>query len=277
VPDWSIYLTPGPVERQLGLSCLGAGEQTHGTATTPERALGCHALVWLTEGHGHLLHGPDRRLHEVHAPAMLWLFPGVLHGYRPATRWRQAWTLFGGPATEALTSLGHLDPTRPVRQYADPRPVDRAVKRLLRVSTQHNAVQLTGALYDLIGQAGAPPDGSVAARLAELACTPMSVEEYARTLGLTVKELRDAVRRTTGATPQELVLSTRLSSAKVLLAEEDLSVAAVARRVGYDDPAYFSRLFAGRVGMSPVAFRRSGSISGRISDLRRRRHQLSDV
>lgn len=267
VQNWSIYLTPGAVESQLGLFCLGAGEQTHGAEPAPDRALGCHALVWLREGRGHLLHGPDRQLHEVRAPAMLWLFPGVLHGYRPATRWRQAWTLFSGPATAALTSLGHLDPSQPVRRYGDPRPIDRAFTRLLRVSTQHNAVQLTGALYDLIGQAGTSSGDGVAARLAELACTPMSIQDYASQLGLTVNELRDAVRRTTGSTPHELVLSARLSSAKVLLAEEDLSVAAVARRVGYDDPAYFSRLFAARVGMSPVAFRRSGSISGPISSL----------
>ncbi|WP_410789731.1 helix-turn-helix domain-containing protein [Kribbella sp. C-35] len=265
--NWSTYLTPGAVESQLGLFCLGAGEQTHGAEPAPDRALGCHALVWLREGRGHLLHGPDRQLHEVRAPAMLWLFPGVLHGYRPATRWRQAWTLFSGPATAALTSLGHLDPSQPVRRYGDPRPIDRAFTRLLRISTQHNAVQLTGALYDLIGQAGTNSGDGVAARLAELACTPMSIQDYASELGLTVNELRDAVRRTTGSTPQELVLSARLSSAKVLLAEEDLSVAAVARRVGYDDPAYFSRLFAARVGMSPIAFRRSGSISGPISSL----------
>lgn len=267
VQNWSIYLTPSAIESQLGLFCLGAGEQTHGAEPAPDRALGCHALVWLREGRGHLLHGPDRQLHEVRAPAMLWLFPGVLHGYRPATRWRQAWTLFSGPATAALTSLGHLDPSQPVRRYGDPRPIDRAFTRLLRVSTQHNAVQLTGALYDLIGQAGTSSGDGVAARLAELACTPMSIQDYASELGLTVNELRDAVRRTTGSTPHELVLSTRLSSAKVLLAEEDLSVAVVARRVGYDDPAYFSRLFAARVGMSPVAFRRSGSISGPISSL----------
>lgn len=267
MPDWSIYLTPGAVERQLGLFCLGAGEQTHGTVAAPERALGCHALVWIKEGRGHLLHGPDRQLHEVRAPALLTLFPGVVHGYRPTTRWRQAWTLFGGPATSALTSLGHLDVSRPVRQYADPRAVDRAFTRLLRVSTQHNAVQLTGALYDLLAQAAPAQDDGVAARLAELACTPMSIQEYARALGLTVKELRDAVRRTTGSTPHELVVTTRLSYAKVLLAEEDLSVAVVARRVGYDDPAYFSRLFTARVGMPPITFRRSGSVSGPISSL----------
>jgi AraC-like DNA-binding protein len=267
VPDWSIYLTPGAIERQLGLFCLGAGDQTHDSENTRERALGCHALVWLKEGRGQLLHGPDRQLHEVRAPAMLWLFPGVLHGYRPTTRWRQAWTLFSGSAVEALTTLGDLDVSRPVRRFADPRPVDRAFSRLLRVSTQHNPVQLTGALYDLIAAAATSTGDDVAAQLAELAGTPMSVHDYASELGLTVKELREAVRRTTGSTPHELVLTTRLSNAKVLLAEEDLSVAAVARRVGYDDPAYFTRLFTARVGMSPGAFRRSGSLSGRISSL----------
>lgn len=261
--NWSIYLTPGAAERELGLFCLGAGEQESGPA--PERALGCHALVWLKEGRGHLLHGPDRQLHEVRAPAMLWLYPGVLHGYRPTTRWRQYWTLFSGPATTALTTLGHLDVNRPVQRYADPRPVDRAFARLLRVCTTRNAVQTVAALYDLIAQAAPSQPDSVAAQLAELACTPLSVQEYAAELGLTVKELREAVRRTTGSTPQELVLTTRLNTAKSLLAEEDLSVAAVARRVGYDDPAYFTRLFTARVGVSPRAFGRFGSVSGPIS------------
>jgi AraC-like DNA-binding protein len=265
VPNWSIYLTPGAAERQLGLCCLGAGEQENRPGPTPERALGCHALVWLKEGRGHLLHGPDRQLHEVRAPAMLWLYPGVLHGYRPTTRWRQVWTLFSGPATAALTTLGHLDVSQPVRRYADPRPVDRAFTRLLRVSTTHNAVQTVAALYDLIAQAAPSSGDGVAAQLAELACTPLSVQDYAAELGLSVKELREAVRRTTGSTPQELVLTTRLNTAKSLLAEEDLSVAAIARQVGYDDPAYFTRLFTARVGVSPRAFRRFGSVSGRKS------------
>lgn len=264
VPNWSIYLTPSHPERELGLSCLGTGEQEN-SSIGPERALGCHALVWIKEGRGHLLHGPDRQLFEVQAPAMLWLYPGVLHGYRPTTRWRQAWTLFSGPATAALTTLGHLDPSQPVRRYSDARPVDRAFTRLLRVSTTHNAVQTVAALYDLIAQAAPPPDDDVASQLAGLACKALSVQDYAAELGLSVRELREAVRRTTGSTPQELVLTTRLNTAKALLAEEDLSVAAIARRVGYDDPAYFTRLFTARVGLSPRAFRRSGSISGRIS------------
>ena len=51
------------------------------------------------------------------------------------------------------------------------------------------------------------------------------------------------------------MLTVRLGRAKELLAATELPVAAVARRVGYDDPAYFSRLFTRRVGMAPVRFR----------------------
>jgi AraC-like DNA-binding protein len=265
MPNWATYLTPGPAEQQLGLFCLGVGEQVNQSRPAPERALGCHALVWIKEGRGHLLHGADRQLHEVQAPAMLWLYPGVLHGYRPATRWRQLWVLFGGTATAGLTALGHLDQSRPVSQYADARPVDRAFSRLLRVASAHNAVQTAGALYDLLGEAMPASNQGVAERLAALACMVASIQDYAAELGLTVKELREAVRREAGVTPQELVLRTRLSTAKALLAEEELSVAAVARRVGYEDPAYFSRLFTARTGESPRAFRRSGSFPGPIS------------
>ncbi|NUR99125.1 MAG: helix-turn-helix transcriptional regulator [Kribbellaceae bacterium] len=255
--SWSIYPTPSATERRLGLCCLGAGEKENGTEHMPERALGSHALVWVTVGSGHLQYGPDRELYEVRAPAMLRLHAGVLHSYVPATRWRQAWTLFGGPATEALAELGHLG-SEPVSRYPDPRPIDRAFTRLLRVSRAHNAVQTAAALFDLIAQAAPQPADEIAGRLAELACTPMSIRSYADRLDLSVEQLREVIRRTTGSTPHELILTTRLSTAKVLLAEEDIPVAAVARRVGYDDPAYFTRLFSSRVGMSPIAFRRSG-------------------
>ena len=75
-------------------------------------------------------------------------------------------------------------------------------------------------------------------------------------------ELREGVRSAAGVTPQEVILTTRLNTAKALLAETDAPVAAIAREVGYEDPAYFSRLFTSRVGQSPRAFRRIGSLAG---------------
>ncbi|WP_112246181.1 helix-turn-helix domain-containing protein [Kribbella monticola] len=263
--DWSIYFTPNEIQRRLGLFCLGAGEQR--TTASNERALGCHAVVLLRYGTGHLLHGPDHTLHEVTAPALLWLFPGVLHGYRPATQWDQAWALFGGPATDALTALGQLDQTRPVRRYADPRPVERAFTRLLGIARAPTPeVRAVGALFDLIATAAADDEqDGVAEQLGRLALQPATMNAYAAELGLSLAELREAVRRATGSTPQEVVLTARLNEAKTLLAESELPVAVIGRQVGYDDPAYFSRLFSARVGQSPREFRRFGSVGGRKS------------
>lgn len=194
---------------------------------------------------------------------MLWLFPGMLHGYRPATTWHQAWILFGGPATESLTTLGNLDPAQPVRRYADPRPVERAFTRVLRIArASGSGVQTTSALLDLIATAGDDdPADELVGRLQRLATRPLSIREYADELGLSVAELRENIRRATGSTPQEVILTTRLNRAKALLAESGLPVAVIARDVGYDDPAYFSRLFSTRVGQSPREFRWHGAIS----------------
>lgn len=72
---------------------------------------------------------------------------------------------------------------------------------------------------------------------------------------MTLAELRTVVRRGAGSSPKDYLLGIRLGCAKELLAATELPVAAVARRVGYDDPAYFSRLFTRRVGIAPVRFR----------------------
>ncbi|WP_254401275.1 helix-turn-helix domain-containing protein [Streptomyces sp. AC555_RSS877] len=72
---------------------------------------------------------------------------------------------------------------------------------------------------------------------------------------MTTAELRTAVRRGADCTPKDHLLGIRLGRAKELLAATELPVAAVARRVGHDDPPYFSRLFTRRAGTAPVRFR----------------------
>ncbi|HET6354107.1 helix-turn-helix transcriptional regulator, partial [Streptomyces sp.] len=84
---------------------------------------------------------------------------------------------------------------------------------------------------------------------------PLSVAEHAARHGMTPAELRTAVRRGAGCSPKDYLLGIRLGRAKELLAATELPVAAVARRVGYEDPAYFSRLFTRRVGTAPIRFR----------------------
>ena len=56
--------------------------------------------------------------------------------------------------------------------------------------------------------------------------------------------------------PIELIVRLRLDEAVHHLADVNLNISEIARRVGYDDIYYFSKLFKKRYGLSPRQFRK---------------------
>jgi AraC-like DNA-binding protein len=67
--------------------------------------------------------------------------------------------------------------------------------------------------------------------------------------------LTTVVRRRTGRTVQDWIGERRMARARQLLAETDLPVGEIARRVGIADPGYFTRLFRRAHGVSPRNWR----------------------
>ncbi|MFJ6580343.1 helix-turn-helix domain-containing protein [Streptomyces sp. NPDC091368] len=262
---WMRYFTPSPVHHRLGLVCLGVGLQ-HGTLpTVGPRTLDHHVAVVVSAGTG-WYRGADGRRTTVTAPALIWLTPGNPHHYSadPGTGWDEAFVDFTGPATATYTELGCIEPDRPVVPLSDAAPARAAISRIARAARPGNPlleVETGAAVHELLvalrrARADTNADGdSVLAALARDAFQPLSVAEHATRHGMTAAELRSAVRRAAGCSPKDYLLTVRLGRAKELLAATELPVAAVARRVGYDDPAYFSRLFTRRVGIAPVRFR----------------------
>ncbi|OMC09270.1 MULTISPECIES: AraC family transcriptional regulator [unclassified Mycobacterium] len=90
---------------------------------------------------------------------------------------------------------------------------------------------------------------------------PLSLRDVADELGMTPGHLTTVVRRRTGRTVGEWITERRMATARALLAETDLPVAEVARRVGLPDPGYFSRLFGRAHGASPREWRHRDSMS----------------
>ncbi|MFH8585557.1 helix-turn-helix domain-containing protein [Streptomyces celluloflavus] len=262
---WMRYFTPSPVHHRLGLVCLGVGLQ-HGTLpTVGPRTLGHHVAIVVSAGRGWFT-GPDGRRRTVTAPALLWLTPGVPHHYGadPETGWDESFVDFTGAAADTYTELGYITPDDPVVPLADTGPARAAVGRIARAARRGNPlleVETSAAVHELLvvlrrARAEADADGDpVLQALARDAFLPLSVAEHAARHGMTPAGLRTAVRRGAGCSPKDYLLGIRLGRAKELLAGTELPVAAVARRVGYDDPAYFSRLFTRRVGTAPVRFR----------------------
>ena len=87
--------------------------------------------------------------------------------------------------------------------------------------------------------------------------TLQEVAEYARMLRVNERSLNEAVRRATGTTAAKLIRDRVMLEAKRLLLHSEISVAEVADRLAFDDPAYFSRAFRKHTGRSPIEFRQS--------------------
>lgn len=83
----------------------------------------------------------------------------------------------------------------------------------------------------------------------------ISIEEYAAARGMSISWFIRSFKRYTGHTPNQYILSLRISNAQILLETTAYSVQEIASVVGYDNPLYFSRLFHKLCGQSPREFR----------------------
>ncbi|WP_442890659.1 helix-turn-helix domain-containing protein [Congregicoccus parvus] len=81
------------------------------------------------------------------------------------------------------------------------------------------------------------------------------LDELATGAGLSVAHYSELFRQRTGFSPIDYLIRLRVRRACALLDGTASSVSEIARRVGYEDPYYFARVFRRVMGMSPRAYR----------------------
>jgi AraC-like DNA-binding protein len=89
-----------------------------------------------------------------------------------------------------------------------------------------------------------------------------TVQDLAAAARVSRSLLDERFRRVLGSSPMQYVTAWRMHVATDLLASTDLSVRAVARRVGYESEEAFSRAFKRSVGRSPAHWRASSPPAG---------------
>jgi AraC-like DNA-binding protein len=87
--------------------------------------------------------------------------------------------------------------------------------------------------------------------------TRKSPAEYAEALNISLTYLNEVVKKTTGFAVSYWIHMEIVLEAKRLLYHSESSVKEIAYALGYDDPAYFARLFKRMVSVTPGDFRRS--------------------
>lgn len=73
---------------------------------------------------------------------------------------------------------------------------------------------------------------------------------------MTERTFNRRFKQATGMSPIEYVHTLRIEEAKQLLESDDAPVEAIAQEVGYEDAAFFGRLFRRKVGITPIQYRK---------------------
>ncbi len=85
---------------------------------------------------------------------------------------------------------------------------------------------------------------------------PSPVASMIQLSELTERTFSRRFKQATGMAPIEYVHTLRLEEAKQLLESGDKPIEAVAQEVGYEDAAFFGRLFRRKVGVTPAQYRK---------------------
>jgi transcriptional regulator GlxA family with amidase domain len=92
--------------------------------------------------------------------------------------------------------------------------------------------------------------------IAENYQVPKPVTEMVRLSGLAERSFKRRFQQATGMPPLEYVHSIRIEEAKQMLETSDEPIEGIALDVGYEDAAFFSRLFKRKVNLTPAQYRR---------------------
>ncbi|MGV9838114.1 helix-turn-helix domain-containing protein [Nocardia niigatensis] len=222
-----------------------------------------HVLARCTAGIGRVT--IDFVAHELTADTVAWIRPGWTHRWDDIAELKGDLILFRSELVPAA-ALGHLpSPSTPPVVTANPL-TDSAFEHL----TGEYAADppSTAILHHLLSAvtlrlaAGLPalPDPTDLfhrfARLTErYHSETREVSWYAAQLGYSPRTLSRAVQAATGTTAKQYLNARVVLEAQRILAHEPVTTTECARRLGFDDPANFTKFFRTHTATTPTRFR----------------------
>lgn len=188
--------------------------------------------------------------------------------------WEYYWVNFIGDDAEYLLKKTDFKPDCPIMRGCS-EEIYSAMKNIIDnpANKRYESIELTGRLYILLSllikaSAAAMPYSkneedkkrilkAAKAYMGTNYPLPISVDDISAAVGVSRTTLFRIFKSELNISPVEYLINYRITQAKRLLSETDLSVTAVARSVGYEDNLYFSRAFKKKSGVSPSEFKKA--------------------
>ncbi|HPO89820.1 MAG TPA: AraC family transcriptional regulator [Victivallales bacterium] len=261
------FRTPSEEEKALELwvDRIGADSRTSNEFTGKKlRILGLYAAIYVKSGSG-IYFNKRGYSYNVKKGNVIIVFPEEPHFYTPSPFWESIWVVWSGSEAKKLENLAYLDRKKyifPDRfaavlnaygeliKYMDNNDKEAFIKRKSILLT------MIHGLFE--GHRNFESDVSrriyKSADLISSSTEPQSISEIATATGFSQTHFRRLFKEKFGVSPKKIMISTKISKAKELLAS-GLTIKETAERIGFKDQFYFMRVFKKITGMSAGKFR----------------------
>ena len=273
VQTYNLFGEAGDLPDVVHCETIAARSVLHGWEFEPHRHARLHQILLIENGGGEAT--LEGRVHALRPMRAVNVPVGHIHGFtfRPGTR---GWVVT--VAAEMLDEV--LTPSQGLRRVLADSAVVRGTPQMRATMQQifaefagrdfaraHILRALSAVLIGLVARELAGrrqmPGGSVKsdlfrrfeALLEQHYLQHWTVSDYAAALSITSTHLSRLTRAATGHAASQLILDRVIREARRNLVYTNLPVSTIAYALGFNDPAYFSRLFSGAAGLSPRSFR----------------------
>lgn len=271
--NYNLFGEVGDLPDVVHCETIEARSQLHNWEFVPHRHANLHQVLHLAEGSGSVTLDGD--ICEIPPATVVNVPIGVVHGYTfaPGTTGHVV-TI----ASEILDIM--LQPSEGLQQVLsrpDVFPARESVRQTIDQIAQsfarrdfaraHILRSLCGLLFgqiaqDLLGEGEVTEQPDKPELLTQFEALldlrfreQWTVNEYAKALAKTPTHLSRVTRAATGRPATALIEERVIREARRNLVYTNLPVSTIAYELGYNDPAYFSRVFSKAIGMSPRKFR----------------------
>lgn len=283
IPRFFLYGEPPQQvgERFLHLEALDDRTRPANWNIRPHTHANLNHIFHLPEGEGRMQ--ADGRTLAFEAPCLLLLPAGVVHGFAFGAQSRGSVLTVSDAYLQALTrreaAIASVFASPSVLSGADDAVFAYSFARLAQelswtapgheVAVEALLLTLLVELLRLTHHAAQPqlrragPQAALVASFRELLerryRSNTGVEGYAKALGVSAKRLRGACLAVCEVTPGRVIHERLMLEARRLMLYSNMTVAEAAYDLGFDDPAYFTRVFSKSCGAAPRAFRRNAA------------------
>ncbi len=267
------FRTPLSFEKELNLWVDRIGEKEDIKPDTVRlRVLNLFALVFIEKGTGFLISQSEGKI-RVNPGDVIFVPPDEPICYFPTKRWKEKWTVWGGPEAYLLYDSGLLDTLKFL--FQDPlKIVDHTYIKLRTLIDREDIsailerkITILQMIYRLINY-------RLSTGSSHLINTPfnridraieyinthinntISVDKLARISCLSPAYFRKLFKLRTGRTPKQFITTLKISRAKELLTHGK-TIKEIASILGYTDIFHFMKTFKRVTGVSPGRYQQS--------------------